>query len=186
MRLGATTLLTAFLAGAPLDALHGQANPSRDPVEYLKATWYALFQLDPGGVITDAPRICVDSHGLSTGLADPRDLSSLAERDTTTVPFLASVGQYVVDAADCWATPSDTAYPTLYVLGSITRRGTGSRDSVAVALFQLFRARPCAATVTPRCAAPAPGATTIYVTGKVTKTASGWPPIPLRQTNPGS
>lgn len=185
VRLTTVGLLLGLGATSPAVALQAQATPVQTTAEYLQATWYTLFKMDPEGLITGAPRICVDTHGLAIGEPDPRNLASLTERDTTTVPFLESIGQYVVDAAACWADPADTAYATLYIQGSVTRRASGS-DSVAVALFQLFPARPCANTVTPRCAVPAPGATTIYVTGKIRKATSGWPPLPLRRTTPGT
>lgn len=177
-------LLAAGLACAPLDALQAQRTPATDTREYLKATWYALFSLDPEGVLSAAPRICIDSHGLAIGEPDPRDVTTLAEPDNTTVPFLEGLGQYVVDAADCWSAPRDTSFATLYLQGSITRRRTGRGDSVSVALFQLFQARPCATTIEPRCALPVPGAPTIYVTGMVAKTPSGWPPVRLQRTYP--
>lgn len=178
------SLLSACLASAPFSALLAQGTPVTSPSEYVKATWYSLFRLDPEGALSGAPRICIDSHGLTIGDSDPRDLTTLAEPDTATVPFLEGIGQYVVDAADCWSVVSDTAYPTLYVQGSITRHASGRGDSVSVALFQLFQARPCITTVTPRCARPAKGAATIYVTGMVARTPAGWPPITLRQTHP--
>jgi hypothetical protein len=183
-RLATCSLLAVVLGSVPFGAIQAQKGAGNMVSEYLKATWYALFTLDPEGSISSAPRICVDSHGLAFGEPDPRDLTTLADRDTTTVPFLESIGQYVVDASDCWSAAPDTTYPTLYVQGSITRRRAGNGDSVSVALFQLFRARPCATSVAPRCALPAKGAPTIYVTGLVAKTASGWPPIPLRRTFP--
>lgn len=184
LRLLSCSLLAACLGCVPCLPLQAQNVPAANTGEYLKATWYSLFSLDPDGSLSGAPRICIDSHGLAIGESDPRDLTTLADPDTITVPFLEGLGQYVVDAADCWSGPSDTTYPTLYVQGSITRRRTGSGDSVSVALFQVFQARPCGTTVVPRCALPVKGTTTIYVTGMVAKTPAGWPPITLRRAYP--
>lgn len=181
----ASSFLAAYLACAPQRAAVAQAGPAQSTVEYVKATWYSLFSLDPDGALSSAPKICIDSPGLAIGDSDPRDIGSIPDRDTTTVAFLESIGQYVVDAADCWSPSPDTTYATLYVQGAITRRRAPSGgDSVSVAVFKLYRARPCGTTVLPRCALPVAGAATIYVTGKVTKTPGGWPPMTLRRVYP--
>ena len=187
LRLATSSFLAGYLVCAPQSAALAQTAPAQSTIEYVKATWYSLFSLDPDGVLSSAPKICVDSPGLAIGDTDPRDIGSIPDRDTTTVAFLESIGQYVVDAADCWSVSPDTTYSTLYVQGAITRRrAPNSRDSVSVAVFKLFRARPCGTTVLPRCALPTRGAATIYVTGKVTKTPTGWPPMTLRRVYPDS
>lgn len=183
VQLSPSGLLATLLAFAPLSAAGAQATAPPSLNEYVNATWYSLFKLDPDAELSNAPRVCIDSHGLSIGDTDPRDIRSMPDRDTTTVPFLAGIGQYVVDAAECWSASSDTTYATLYVQGEITRRVAGNGDSVTVAVFKLFNARPCATTVLPRCALPAQGARTLYVTGKVSKTPAGWPPIKLQRVN---
>lgn len=185
LRLATLSFLAGSIACALPRAALAQVGPALSTSEYVKATWYSLFSLDPDGALTNASRICIDSSGLTIGDSDPRDIGSIPDRDTTTVAFLEGIGQYVVDAADCWSRSPDTTYSTLYVQGAITRRPTAnSGDSVSVAVFKLFRARPCATSVLPRCALPAKGAATIYVTGKVSKTPAGWPPIRLQRVYP--